>query len=155
MIEPDDQHVEVGMLEGNFLDNAVLLALGLNAQFDGKTAVAFTPGQAPTLVVGDPNTSPFLRSFCREWSVGGPLIEQYRIDITWKNVTWFATFRGATSFGATPLEAAMRALVQHKITTGEVLHSFRGMTRAEALQQMYRRPPESMESDSPEAPESK
>lgn len=57
-------HVE--MLEGNYLDAAVLQVLGFDIDYDGETTVARLANGMPIAVVGHPAKSPFLRSFCRE-----------------------------------------------------------------------------------------
>lgn len=51
------------------------------------------------------------------WSQGGPLIEEYKIDIYYDEI-WFATCghleQGKKESGETPLIAAMKALAAHK-----------------------------------------
>lgn len=133
-------NLRVDMLEGNYLDNAVLFALGLNESYDGEISAA-THGEAMFIALtGDPALSPFVRSFCREWAVGGPIIDCYGIDLAWKNEVWTASFASFQAKGASALVAAMRVLVRYSLETGRKLQSFEGLTRAEALQQIYRRP---------------
>lgn len=142
MAVSDPQLLNVNTMEGNYLDFAVVAALGLEVSYDGKTAVGSLENGAAIALVGDPEKSPFLRSFCREWSVGGPLIEHYGINLVWENNTWTATFCHLSAHGATPLLAAMRALVNYSSCVDCSLQSFTDLTRLEALQQIYRRPRE-------------
>lgn len=134
-----EQPFDVDMLEGNYLDSAILQVLGFDVDYDGETAVGKLANGLPIAIVGDPTKSPFLRSFCREWSVGGPLVEHYGIGLLWENETWTATYKTLQAHGATPLPAAMRVLAKHWLEEND-LHQFNDMTRIEALQQIYRRP---------------
>jgi len=57
----------------------------------------------------------------RFWSQGGPLIEQYKIDLNWaweETGEWTASIEpGINTQGNTLLEAAMRALVYLKLSS--------------------------------------
>lgn len=129
---------DVTQLDADQLEHLLVLALGLNPCYDGETMVACLENGAPMLMLGDPAASPFLHSFCREWSIGGPLIEQYGISLAHEDSLWLATWRGASAKGKTPLMAAMGVMVQHFDQTREVLHDFTNLTRLQVLQQLYR-----------------
>jgi hypothetical protein len=146
---PTPRLLDVNMLEGNYLDNAVQFALGLKEDYDGETGSGSLADGTAILLTGDPAASPFLRSFCREWSVGGPLIDHYHIGLNWEEGAWTSTFGGLTAWGTTALVAAMRVLVLYRFTTGRKLQQLDGLTRLEALQQIYRRPQDIAVADSP------
>lgn len=146
---PTPRLLDVNMLEGNYLDNAVQFALGLKEAFDGETSAGSLADGTPVLVTGAPAASPFLHSFCREWDIGGPLIDHYHIGLAWDDGTWTAAFGGVTAWGSTALVAAMRVLVLYRFTTGRKLHQLDGLTRVEALQQIYHRPQDIVAADSP------
>jgi hypothetical protein len=76
-------------LSGRLLDAAVAKALGYELDDDGWR----------------PST---------EWSVGGPIIEAEKIDLTVVVGGWCAGF-DLECFGRTPLEAAMRFYVASKL----------------------------------------
>lgn len=57
-------------------------------------------------------------AYSADWRIAGPLIEQYKISIgPGLTFPWYANVggRGDEFAGATPLIAAMRALVAHKL----------------------------------------
>lgn len=107
------------------LDHAVARALGGELDGDGWRF------PSPLEMYGD-SFIKTKRSFCRDWSYGGPIIERERIWLSaWPDGTWGADIAGergdprvnqdpkpgepghvkATAHGNTPLIAAMRCFV--------------------------------------------
>lgn len=68
---------------------------------------------------GWPDVARKVQWFSRSWAVGGPVIESYRISVLpiLSTRTWEASMpsSGIWLRGATPLDAAMRALVAAKL----------------------------------------
>jgi hypothetical protein len=123
-------------LEDDELDHAVALALGGELDGDGWR---FDP---PLTLGGEYGYScSFIktkRSFCMDWSYGGPIIERYGVWLTKAGDTWSADIPGergdperpprhgeygapghvkGTGSGPTPLIAAMRAFVCSQTVT--------------------------------------
>jgi hypothetical protein len=101
-------------LEGQLLDRAVVIALGLPLapDFMSATYVPAWGGVGLTLEVLEPSS---------EWEHGGPIIERERITIAAptrpEHADWMARM-GERPFdwhGPTPLIAAMRAYVASKL----------------------------------------
>ena len=53
-----------------------------------------------------------------DWSQGGPIIEQVRINMTERTDHWFADCKGASEVGPTPLIAAMRCFCASRLGDG-------------------------------------
>jgi len=112
-------------LSEDMLDNFLVLALGMRTTTDG-VAIHCYSRENPVALIGDPKLSPFLRSFCREWSMGGRLIELFHIDLKFEENAWCSSFRGVTSIGVTPLIAAVRVLVKFALDKEELLFGLPG-----------------------------
>ena len=124
-------------LTGHILDAAVVNALGFKFRTEANLTIALMPDGSTAFLVGDYRCSPFVRSFCEEWEIGGRLIERYRISCRWDGDSWASIFRNEHATGSTPLQSAMRALVAHSLVTEEPVDDFTDMTRIEVLQRIF------------------
>ena len=124
--------VETCKLEGAALDWAVAQAIGLQVIFhvfsetvdtsthERPSSIQVTMGADVYYHSGDMSLA--LYSPSTDWSQGGPLIEQYRIDIGAPMETKSGPWDASTEWGLlngiegdTPLIAAMRAIVAAKL----------------------------------------
>lgn len=115
----------VEQLSEDMLDMFLLQALGTRTTTDGVATHCFI-NDNPVALIGDPKHSPFLRSFCREWSMGGRLIELFHIDLHFEDNEWHATFKGEISSGITPLIAAVRVLIKYTLEKEQLLMGLPG-----------------------------
>lgn len=130
----------VELLSEDLLDASILEALGFETAFDGSDGQGNVNKKAVVLI-GNPARSPFLRSFTREWELGGRLIETYRIGLKWESNRWVATFKGVDSFGVSPLIAAARVLVKYSHENEMTFHKFdKEISRNEAVLKIFQRP---------------
>jgi hypothetical protein len=101
-------------LEGPLLDLAVAKAIGLRAvihKVDNAIAPFFE-----CCVLNGCGRLQYQYTPSRCWSQGGPLIEEYLISLTERGETWAAYAPGGhLAEAATPLLAAMRALVAKRV----------------------------------------
>lgn len=101
-------------LDGPLLDLAVANAVGLTAvihKVDNAIAPFFE-----CCVLNDSGRLQHQYTPSRCWSQGGVLVEEHRISLTERGDRWAADVRGRWVIeAATPLLAAMRALVARKI----------------------------------------
>lgn len=108
--------MKVSELEGPALDEWVARARGVELHSGEDGALYYHPGH---------NLPPRKWNPCRYWSQGGPLIEEYRIDLNWDTEgtqEWSASCEPAIlAHGKTVLEAAMRAVVMTRF--GQELNS--------------------------------
>jgi hypothetical protein len=118
-----DMTHSVEFLSEDLLDAFVLEAFGLQLGLDESVGEGRVKDQTVALV-GNPAHSPFLRSFTREWELGGRLIETFRIGLKWESTQWVATYKNTDSFGATPLIAAMRVLVRYACENKQAFYQF-------------------------------
>lgn len=111
---PHDYQTEE--LGGPLLDLAVANAIGLKAvihKVDNAIAPFFE-----CCVLNETGRLQYQFTPSRGWSQGGPLVEEYRISITERCGRWAAdACAGEVVEAATPLLAAMRALVLRKLGT--------------------------------------
>lgn len=101
-------------LEGPLLDLAVAKAVGLGAvihKVDNAIAPFFE-----CCVLNECGRLQYQYTPSRGWCQGGPLVEEHRISLTERGDKWAADVRGGWVIeSATPLLAAMRALVARKL----------------------------------------
>lgn len=101
-------------LRGPLLDLAVAKAIGLSAVIH-KVDNAIEPFYE-CCVLNASGRLQYQYIPSRDWSQGGRLVEKYRISLTERGDKWAADARGGRVIeAATPLLAAMRALVAKKI----------------------------------------
>jgi len=101
-------------LEGPLLDLAVATAIGLKAVIH-KVDNAVEPFYECS-VLNECGRLQYQYTPSRMWSQGGPLIEEHSISLTERGDRWAADVRGGWVIeAATPLLAAMRALVARKL----------------------------------------
>lgn len=109
---PHDYKTE--SLDGPLLDLAVANAVGLKAvihKVDNAIAPFFE-----CCVLNGVGRLQYQFTPSRGWCQGGPLVEEYRISITERGGRWAAdAHAGEVVEAATPLLAAMRALVLRKL----------------------------------------
>nr|WP_315475957.1 hypothetical protein [uncultured Undibacterium sp.] len=110
----------VEQLSEDLLDTYLLVALGARTTGDGIATQCFAKENVVALI-GNPKLSPFLRSFCREWEMGGRIIELFQIDLKHEENEWHASFKGVVSFGVTPLIAAVRVLLKYSLEENKLL----------------------------------
>ena len=101
-------------LEGPLLDLAVAKAVGLGAvihKVDNAIAPFFE-----CCVLNGCGRLQYQYTPSRGWCQGGPLVEEHRISLTERGDKWAADVMGGWVIeAATPLLAAMRALVARKL----------------------------------------
>jgi hypothetical protein len=101
-------------LEGPLLDLAVAKAVGLAAVIH-KVDNAVEPF-FECCVLNESGRLQYQFIPSRGWCQGGPLVEEHRISLTERGDRWAADVRGGWAIeAATPLLAAMRALVARKM----------------------------------------
>ncbi|WP_295760593.1 hypothetical protein [Undibacterium sp.] len=141
-MDADSQRVSqsVEMMSEDLLDALLLDSLGLQMIFDGATAQGTVNNKA-IAIVGDPSLSPFLRSFTREWQLGGRLIDVFRISLQWRDEKWVANYQNIEAYGTNPLIAAVRVLVKYSLEHELSFNNFpKSASRKEILSEIFRRP---------------
>jgi hypothetical protein len=114
--KPIQDFMKASELEGTQLDEWVAKARGLEIFADGNGIPHYHPGH---------NLPPRKWNPSHFWSQGGPLIEEYHIDLNWDTEgsrEWSASCEpDILAHGHSVLEAAMRAVVMARF--GEELQA--------------------------------